>query len=133
LPSTSELRLDQTNDVLLEPELVFRLMADVTRDTDLSSIAALLEVTGGIEIPMSRLPGWFPAGSPPIVDLAAFIADNSAAGFAVLADGWTPAEQISDTAAVTVSFTEADGTVLQGSSSRVMDDPLTSVRWLLRQ
>lgn len=129
LAQDATLRLDQLNDALLEPELVFRTTAPLDTVPADAQLAAVLEVTGGIEIPVSRVPHWFPPGQPPNVDLGTFIADNAAAGYVAVADGWQPAADVPLTE-TSVSFSEADGTVHTGSGKRVMDGPLNSVRWL---
>lgn len=129
LGASCELRLDQMNNALLEPELVFRTTEDIMELTTAQELASVLEVTGGLEIPMSRVPGWFPPGRPPTVDLAAFIADNSAAGFVAVAGDWKPADAL-DTAAAEVTLTEPGGMQFHGQGRRVMDGPLNSMHWL---
>lgn len=126
------LRLDQLNDALLEPELVFRTTAPLESIPDDAGLAAILEVTGGLEIPASRVPHWFPPGQMPNVDLGTFIADNAAAGYVAVAGVWRSARDV-DTSAVTVSFEEADGTVHTGAATRVMEGPLNSLRWLFER
>lgn len=129
LASNVELHLEQLNNVLLEPELVFRNPVAITDIKNHDRLLAALEVAAGIEVPMSRVPEWFPPGQPPNIDLGTFIADNSAAGFVVVGDVWKPAATM-DVAAVTVRLTEPDESVLRGTSNRVMGSPLSALRWL---
>ena len=129
-PSGTQIPLSRANGPLVEPELVMRATSDLTADLSDDELLASIEITGGLEIPVSRIPGWLsPEASGPLT-LGRFVSDNSAAGLVVVGDSWVGAAEI-HLPAVTVQLTVPDGSVLNGSATHVLKNPLHALRWLL--
>lgn len=128
LPSGSELRLDRFFELMVEPELVFRLTADLPDDADRARIAASCEVMPGLELPDSALVGWYDAVE---LDAATVVVDNSLAGRLVLGDP-LPAAEV-DLVGSEVRVLRDDEELAVGSGAAVMGDPLWVVSWLHRK
>lgn len=124
-----EIHLASANHPLVEPELVFRAQRDIGAGFTPAEIARACEVTGGLEVPICRLKGWWPLGDVPQLSLSDFIQDNAGAGRVVYAPTWQPAEAL-DLAAVTVRLATPAGEVHTGQGARVLGNPLNAMRWL---
>ena len=130
VPSGSSVALDRLNGPLIEPELQLRNHASLHSTMRNEELAAVMEVAGGIELPVSRVVGWRSADDDERITLGEFIADNAGSGVIVLGRTWIPATDV-DLTDVSVELGLPDGTRLPGHSGRVMGNPLNALRWLL--
>lgn len=121
--------LESANYPLVEPELVIRANRSIDAGLDAAQIAQACDVAAGLEIPICRLPGWWPLGDVPKLTLSDFILDNAGAGRVVHGAAFLPAASL-DLAAVTVQLTTPDGTRHTGQGARVLENPLNAIRWL---
>lgn len=124
-----EIHLASSNHPLVEPELVFRTSRAIDASFSAADIAQVCDVTGGLEVPICRLKGWWPLDDVPQLSLSDFILDNAGAGRVVHGSQWRPATEL-DLAAVTVRLSTPDGAVHTGQGSRVLENPLNAMRWL---
>lgn len=126
---SDEIHLASSNHPLVEPELVFRTRNAIDASFSAADIAQVCDVTGGLEVPICRLKGWWPLNDVPQLSLSDFILDNAGAGRVVYGRNWYPATEL-DLAAVSVTLGTPDGAVHKGESSRVLENPLNAMRWL---
>ncbi|WGX96752.1 2-keto-4-pentenoate hydratase [Nocardioides sp. L-11A] len=122
--------LAHANAPLVESELVARATRELGPELTGAELQAGIEVAAGLEIPVSRIPGWWPDGGAPAVTLSDFILDNAMAGYLAHGERWLPAADL-DLAALTVEVVDPDGTVHPGAATHVLGDPLRALQWLV--
>jgi 2-oxo-hept-3-ene-1,7-dioate hydratase len=125
----AQIDLASSNEPLLEPELVMRVVERVDPSMGAVELAARVEIAAGLEIPMSRLGRWWPDGQLPRLTLGDLVADNSAAGVLVHGGQWwhLTAPQVRSIEVVV----EGPGTTVAGAATRVLGDPLRALAWIV--
>lgn len=116
----------ETNEPILEPEVLVRTTAIIAADASPDQIADAVEVCGGIEVPIGRFADWHPHSPTSTATRSALIADNGVAGILVAASTWRPG----------LSPVTRVGVTLQGpgrstSGERLLADVYEGVRWLI--
>jgi len=122
----AEIRLASMFRPLVEPELVFLVDADLPKNASADQIRAHSRVTAGLEIPDSRLAGWYPVPDQTVSDL---VADASFAGKVVYSPESVAASDV-DLPAVTCRMVKDGVLIGEGVGANVMDDPVNAVTWL---
>jgi 2-keto-4-pentenoate hydratase len=122
--SPAQLWLDRMNQPLVEAELVFRLLADVSPDPSHDELVNKTVVHAGIEIPDSRYVDWFPR-----LELVDMMCDCASARMVVLGSGRCSAA-IDAFEAIAMTLTRDGATVGQGTAAAVLGNPLEALRWL---
>ncbi len=125
--SGETLKLDSLFSPLIEPEIMFVLTDDLSVDAGEAEILEKSTICAGIEIPDARYIDWFPNFS-----LADLLADNTATGLVVLSD---PIEPLSLGAFATIQMElfHNEEKISEGISSAVLDNPVSSVAWLVKK
>ena len=124
----ANISLSQHFAPLLETELIFKIVEDISETASLDEIARKSKVAAGIECPESRFLKWF-GGSFPALSLRHVIADNCLAGFIVVGDRWTKASEI-NLANLSCDLFVNSTLVVSGSGAEVLGNPLKAVEWL---
>ena len=125
------IQLSQHFAPLLETELIFKIVEDISETANLDEIARKSIVAAGIECPESRFLKWF-GGSFPALSLRHVIADNCLAGFIVVGDTWTKASEL-DLSNLTCELFINSNLVAAGSGAEVLGNPLKAVEWLNKE
>jgi 2-keto-4-pentenoate hydratase len=125
LGSPAVVDLHDYNGLLVEPELVFLVDEDMPSQPDRDVILASCRIAAGFELPESRYAGWLEVRDWRLPDV---IADNCVAGLFVVGDA-VPAASV-DLGAITVEVLLDGRRVLEGDSSAVQGNPVTSITWL---
>lgn len=130
LDSGASIDLAGTNQPLVEPELVFRLIREPAPDATFEELADSVEVAAGLEVPICRFRNWWPEGAMPNLTLGGLIADNAVAGFVVVGPRWVrlTAAEID---AMAVELCAPDGRVSRGHATNVLGSPLAALSWLM--
>lgn len=113
---------------LLETELIFKIVEDISATANLDEIATKSIVAAGIECPESRFLKWF-GGSYPALSLRHVIADNCLAGFIVVGETWVKASEL-DLAHLACDLFVNSTLAVSGSGAEVLGNPLKAVEWL---
>jgi 2-keto-4-pentenoate hydratase len=127
----TNIQLSQHFAPLLETELIFKIIEDISETADLDEIAEKSLIAAGIECPESRFLKWF-GGSFPALSLRHVIADNCLAGFIVVGDTWTKASEL-DLSILTCELFVNSNLVASGSGAEVLGNPLKAVEWLNKE
>jgi len=125
------IELAHANGPLVEPELVARATRDLSPAMTEAELLAAIEVAAGLEIPVSRIPGWWPEGQAPTVTLSDFILDNAMAGYLACGQEWLPATDL-DLTAVTSDVVDPEGVHHPGAATHVLGNPVHALHWLVR-
>lgn len=109
---------------LLEPEIMFKLTADLPKDSDNLTILSNVKVAAGIEIPDARYIDWFPNFT--LTDL---ISDDTATGLIVVGKFVDPLDYDAF-ANIPLSLVKDGKEIATGLSNEVLGNPIESVKWL---
>ncbi|ANZ34287.1 2-keto-4-pentenoate hydratase [Staphylococcus carnosus] len=112
---------------LIEPELVFILTEDLTVDASDEEILKSIKVAPGIEIPDAHYIDWFPNFT-----LGDLISDNTASGLVAVGEAADPVSY-KDFEKITLKLSHNDEEIATGVSSDVLDNPIESLKWLIRK
>ncbi|MFS3128826.1 2-keto-4-pentenoate hydratase [Nocardioides sp. Bht2] len=130
LPDGAVIALDGSNGLLVEAELLLRVVDELGPRPSSDELAAAVEVAAALEIPQSRFRDWWPAGGAPNVTLPLLVADNAAAFRVVAATTWHRLT-VAELAEVTCTLTLPDGVTHQGTAQNVYGSPLNALAWLV--
>lgn len=131
VPSGSTVRLRDRFTPILEVELLFRAVEDLTPDLGIEELLARTEIAAGLEIPESRFADWF-GGEYPALTVGEVVSDDCLAGLVAAGDRWTPASEI-DLADARATLHHNGQLVRTGSVSLVVPGPVHALAWLVRQ
>lgn len=112
---------------LIEPEILFILMEDLSPGADEEEILAKSELAAGIEIPDSRYKDWFPNFT-----LADLICDNTAVGRVIVSEPAAP-PAFEELANERMDLFHNGVKISEGKASAVLGNPATAVSWLSRK
>ncbi|WP_105967046.1 2-keto-4-pentenoate hydratase [Staphylococcus simulans] len=112
---------------LIEPELVFVILNDISPDASDEDILNSVKVAPGIEIPDARYKDWFPNFT-----LGDLISDNTASGLVALGEA---ADRVSyeDFENITLKLTKDNEEIATGVSSDVLGNPIEALKWLVKK
>lgn len=119
--------IDSLFEPLIEPEIMFVLQEDLSPIADEEEIITKSKICAGIEIPDARYKDWFPNFS-----LADLLADNTATGLVVLSELVEPLT-FDEFANVQMELFQNGLKISEGNSSAVLENPVSSVKWLTRK
>ncbi len=125
--SDGSIELDKMLSPLIEIELMFIALEDLSAADDVQSILQKTSIAPGLEIPDSRFTNWFPK-----LSLGQVIADSAVAGNVVVGE---PVEGISydQLATIDAELTLNDEIIAQGPSTEVLDNPVHAIQWLIQE
>ena len=131
LPAPADVNLDHLNEPLLEVELGFRALEDLSPEDSLEDLFNKTAVCGTVELPDARFTNWFPA-------LGKYnVLSDCAVGGAVVYGPERPTKEVfkdvADVATVHVDLFHNGQKVSEGDSSEVLDNPLNSLQWLVKK
>lgn len=112
---------------LIEPELMFILEDDLSREASEEEIIQKSKLAAGIEIPDARYKDWFPNFS-----LADLLSDNTATGLIVVSEP-IEAVAIEELRNIKMELFHNGEQISEGVSSEVLGNPVTAVAWLSKK
>ncbi|WP_085992561.1 2-keto-4-pentenoate hydratase [Oceanobacillus senegalensis] len=125
--SNESITLSSLFSPLVEPELMFILTDDLSPDATEEEILHKSKIAAGMEIPDSRYVDWFPNFS-----LADLLCDNTATGLVIVSEAVTP-PSFEELANIRMELVHNGEKVSEGVSSAVLDNPVSSVAWLVKK
>lgn len=131
LRSGSKVDLAMMFSPLIEVELMFRVVEDLTAEPGVDEVCHSCEVAAGLECPDGRYEHWFGGDFPALSDKDV-VSDNCLAGFVVVSDHWLPASSL-DLARTPAALYIDGNKVRSGSGDQVLEHPANAVAWLARQ
>lgn len=130
-PSGTTVHLAQRFAPVVEAELAFRVLAPLDGTATLTDVVERTEVAAAIEVPDSRIAGWF-AGGEPTLTLAEAVSDDCLVGLLVVGERWTPTAAV-DLAHLGVTLHVGDRIVRRGGIDLVVPGPVEVLLWLAHQ
>ncbi|MFD1065031.1 2-keto-4-pentenoate hydratase [Oceanobacillus locisalsi] len=127
LQGGSEYDLSRLFSPLIEPELMFFIHEDISRNADEQEIIEKTSVAPGIEIPDARYIDWFPNFS--LIDL---LSDNTATGRIVVGNT-VPSPGLEILGAIELDLQFNGKTTHTGRSDAVLGNPVYAVKWLVQK
>jgi 2-keto-4-pentenoate hydratase len=121
------LPLKEMNAPLVEPELIFVLTDDLTAGATEEEILSKSKIAPGLEVPDSRYKDWFPD-----FELMDLICDNGVTGKVVVAEP-VDAPSFKDLAKVQMKLFHNGEKIEEGVASAVLENPASSVAWLVKK
>lgn len=125
--SGEQIPMDSLFEPLIEAEILFIMQEDLSPLADEAEIIDKSTICAGIEIPDARYHDWFPNFS-----LADLLADNTATGLVVLSEP-VAALTFEQFAHVQMELFKDGVKIAEGNSSAVLENPVSSVKWLTRK
>ena len=130
-PSGSEIDLDAMFSPLIEVEVMFRIVRELSLSASFEEVVASCEVAAGLECPDGRYQRWF-GGDFPALSKYDVISDNCLAGVVVVSNAWIPASEI-DLSATTAELSIDGVAISSGPGTDVLGNPVNSITWLSQQ
>jgi 2-oxo-hept-3-ene-1,7-dioate hydratase len=127
LKDGAEVTLNTLNEPLLELELEFTALEDLSPEDDEQALLDKTEVAPGIEVPDSRFKEWFP-----VLPLELVISDSAVCGRVVVGNA-APKPSLEELADVTSKVTLNGKPLTSGVSSEVLGNPLHALKWLVQK
>ncbi|MET1247447.1 2-keto-4-pentenoate hydratase [Sporolactobacillus sp. STCC-11] len=119
--------LSTLNEPLLELELEFTALEDLSSEDDEQALLDKTDVAPGIEVPDSRFKDWFP-----VLPLELVISDSAVCGRIVVGNA-APKPSLEELADVTSKVTLNGEPLTSGISSEVLGNPLHALKWLVQK
>jgi 2-keto-4-pentenoate hydratase len=130
-PSGSNVDLGSMFSPLIEVEVMFRVVRELSPSATFEEVVASCEVSAGLECPDGRYQRWF-GGDFPALSKYDVISDNCLAGIVVVSNAWIPASEI-DLSATSAELS-IDGVAIGGGpGTDVLGNPVNSITWLSQQ
>lgn len=127
IQSGESISLTSLFEPLIEPEIMFILMDDISSNPSEEEILSKVKIAPGIEIPDSRYKKWFPN-----FKLSDLLVDNTATGFIVLGEAINPLNY-KDLGNINMSLLFNNNIKCIGNSSEVLGNPINAVKWLAQK
>lgn len=119
--------LSTLNEPLLELELEFTALEDLSPEDDVQTLLEKTEIAPGIEVPDSRFKNWFPA-----LLLELVISDSAVCGRIVVGET-APKPSVEALTDVHATVTLNGQPLTSGVSSEVLGNPLHALKWLVER
>jgi 2-keto-4-pentenoate hydratase len=123
----TKLSMEEMNAPLVEPELMFVLTDDLTAEATKEEILSKSKIAPGLEVPDSRYKDWFPNFA--LMDL---ICDNGVTGKVVIGEPVDP-PALDELPKVKMELFHNGEKVEEGVGSTVLENPVSSVAWLVKK
>jgi 2-keto-4-pentenoate hydratase len=123
----TKLQLTDMNAPLIEPELMFILTDDLTKEAEEEEILTKSKIAPGLEVPDSRYKDWFPN-----FELMDLICDNGVTGKVVVGEP-VDSPNFKDLAKVQMKLFHNGEKIDEGIASTVLENPASSVSWLVKK
>jgi 2-oxo-hept-3-ene-1,7-dioate hydratase len=127
LKDNAEVELASLNEPLLELELEFTALEDLSLEDDEQVLLEKTEIAPGIEVPDSRFKDWFPT-----LPLELVISDSAVCGRVVVGKA-AQKPSVEELADVHSSVTLNGEPLTSGVSSEVLGNPLHALKWLVQR
>ncbi|GAY75075.1 2-keto-4-pentenoate hydratase [Sporolactobacillus inulinus] len=122
----AELALATLNEPLLELELEFTALEDLSPEDNEEQLLAKTDVAPGIEVPDSRFKDWFPK-----LPLELVISDSAVCGRLVVGKPAAKKPTVDELAHVHADVTLNGKPLTSGEASEVLGNPLHALKWLV--
>ena len=130
-PSGSEINLDTLFSPLIEVEVMFKVVRELSPSATFEEVVGSCDVAAGLEFPDGRYEHWF-GGDFPALSRFDVISDNCLAGLVVVSSSWVPAKEI-ELSATTAELSIDGLAISSGPGTDVLGNPVNSIIWLSEQ